>query len=74
MDEVMPGGCRIVDRENDWYSSVIWHEPFARIAVAEEKAESQHTAVPKYVDDIEENIWVIFCASDHLWLAPEHSV
>ena len=64
IDEVMPvvSNC---DRENDW-DHLQFAEPFARIAVAEEKAEST-IPLAKYVDDIEETYW--FCI-DHLWLHP----
>lgn len=64
IDEVMP----VVsdrDRENNW-DHLQFAEPFARIAVAEEKAEST-IPLAKYVDDIEETYW--FCI-DHLWLHP----
>ena len=64
IDEVMP----VVSnrgRENDW-DHLQFAEPFARIAVAEEKAEST-IPLAKYVDDIEETYW--FCI-DHLWLHP----
>ena len=61
--EVMPvvSNC---DRENDW-DHLQFAEPFARIAVAEEKAEST-VPLTKYVDDIEETYH--FCVN-HLWLA-----
>ena len=64
LNEVMPvvSNC---DRENDW-DHLQFAEPFARIAVAEEKAESS-IPLAKYVDDIEETYW--FCI-DHLWLHP----
>ena len=64
IDEVMPvvSNC---DRENDW-DHLQFAEPFARIAVAEEKAEST-IPLAKYVDDIEETYW--FCVN-HLWLHP----
>ena len=64
IDEVMPvvSNC---DRENDW-DHLQFAEPFARIAVAEEKAEST-IPLAKYVDDIEETYR--FCVN-HLWLHP----
>ena len=64
IDEVMPvvSNC---DRENDW-DHLQFAEPFARIAVAEEKAEST-IQLAKYVDDIEETYR--FCVN-HLWLHP----
>ena len=64
IDEVMP----VVsdrDRENNW-DHLQFAEPFARIAVAEEKAEST-IPLAKYVDDIEETYWLCI---DHLWLHP----
>ena len=64
IDEVMP----VVsdrDRENNW-DHLQFAEPFVRIAVAEEKAEST-IPLAKYVDDIEETYW--FCVN-HLWLHP----
>ena len=63
IDEVMPvvSNC---DRENDW-DHLQFAEPFARIAVAEEKAEST-IPLAKYVD-----ILVLHRSS---MAAPEHSV
>lgn len=64
IDEVMP----VVsdrDRENNW-DHLQFAEPFARIAVAEEKAECT-IPLAKYVDDIEETYR--FCVN-HLWLHP----
>ena len=57
------------DRENNW-DHLQFAEPFARIAVAEEKEEST-IPLAKYVDDIEENILVLRQSS---MAAPEHSV